>query len=145
MGRLDGKVAIITGSARGQGEAEARLFVAEGARVVLGDVLDGEGRAVAESLGAAATYVHHDIRSESDWEAAVAAAAAFGPLNVLVNEHRLYLASACLSIATVAAAWPRMLGRWPTRNAARRRSPATPAHRFGMSVTVLPVWSCIPR
>ena len=53
MGRLDGKVAIVTGAARGQGEAEARLFVAEGAKVVLGDVLDDLGKAVADDLGAA--------------------------------------------------------------------------------------------
>jgi len=85
MGRLDGKVAIVTGSARGQGEAEARLFVEEGARVVLGDVLDAEGEAVAKDLGSQASYVHLDIRNEDDWANAVKAALAFGPLNVLVN------------------------------------------------------------
>jgi 3alpha(or 20beta)-hydroxysteroid dehydrogenase len=85
MGRLDGKVAIITGAARGQGECEARLFVEQGARVVLGDVLDEAGAKVASELGDAATFVHMDIRSESDWAAAVRAAEAFGPLNVLVN------------------------------------------------------------
>ncbi len=84
-GRLDGKVAIITGAARGQGAAEARLFAAEGARVVLADVLDDEGRAVAESIGDAASYVHLDVSSEADWAAAIAAAEAVGPLNVLVN------------------------------------------------------------
>ena len=61
-GRLEGKVAIITGAARGQGECEARLFVAEGARVILGDVLDDEGKAVAEDLGDSAVYVHLDVR-----------------------------------------------------------------------------------
>lgn len=85
MGRLDGKVAIITGAARGQGECEARLFVSEGARVVLGDVLEEEGRKVAAELGEAATFLPMDVRSESDWAAAVRAAAGFGPLNVLVN------------------------------------------------------------
>jgi len=84
-GRLDGKVAIITGAARGQGEAEARLFAAEGAQVVLADVLDDEGAAVAESIGDAARYVHLDVSSEADWEAAIAAAEELGPLNVLVN------------------------------------------------------------
>ena len=84
-GRLDGKVAIITGAARGQGAAEARMFAAEGAQVVLGDVLDAEGEAVAAEIGAAARYVHLDVTSEADWAAAVAAAEAMGPLNVLVN------------------------------------------------------------
>ena len=83
-GRLAGKVAIITGAARGQGAAEARLFVEEGAKVVLGDVLE-EGKAVAETLGDAATFLKMDIRREDDWAAAVEAAEAFGPLTVLVN------------------------------------------------------------
>jgi 3alpha(or 20beta)-hydroxysteroid dehydrogenase len=83
-GRLAGKVAIITGAARGQGAAEARLFVEQGAKVVLGDVLD-EAREVADGLGDSATFVPMDIRSEDDWAAAVEAAEAFGPLNVLVN------------------------------------------------------------
>ena len=84
-GRLAGKVAIVTGAARGQGAAEARLFVREGAKVVLGDVLDDEGRAVAAELGKDAAYLHLDIRSEDDWQAAVDAAAGFGALSVLVN------------------------------------------------------------
>ncbi len=83
-GRLAGKVAIITGAARGQGAAEAKLFVEHGAKVVLGDVLD-EGKAVAEGLGDAARFVPMDIRREEDWAAAVEVAQAFGPLNVLVN------------------------------------------------------------
>lgn len=90
MGRLDGKVAIITGAARGQGEAHARAFVAEGAKVVMGDVLDAEGEAVAASLGSAARYVHLDVTSEADWAAAVAAAEAMGPLNVLVNNAAIH-------------------------------------------------------
>lgn len=86
MGRLDGKVAIITGAARGQGEVEARLFAAEGARVVLGDVLDAEGAAVAAELGDAAAYTHLDVGDESQWSAAVALAEErFGPVSVLVN------------------------------------------------------------
>lgn len=84
-GRLDGKVAIITGAARGQGAAEARRFAAEGARVVLGDVLDADGEAVAAEIGDAARYVHLDVSSEADWSTAVAAAEAMGPLTVLVN------------------------------------------------------------
>jgi 3alpha(or 20beta)-hydroxysteroid dehydrogenase len=90
VGRLDGKVAIITGAARGQGEAEARRFVAEGAKVVLGDVLDDAGVAVAAALGGAATYCHLDVTSEADWAAAVAAAQRFGPLNVLVNNAAIH-------------------------------------------------------
>lgn len=70
-GRLDGKVALVTGAARGQGAAEARLFVAEGARVLLGDVLDDEGAAVAKELGDAAVYRHLDVTSDDDWVAAV--------------------------------------------------------------------------
>jgi 3alpha(or 20beta)-hydroxysteroid dehydrogenase len=86
MGRLDGKVALISGAARGQGEAEARLFAAEGARVVLGDVLDDLGEVVAKDLGDAARYVRLDVRDEASWQAAVAIAEAeFGPVNALVN------------------------------------------------------------
>lgn len=85
-GRLAGKVALITGAARGQGEAEARRFVAEGARVLLTDVLDDLGEQVAAGLGDAAAYRHLDVTSEDDWTAAVAEAEAlFGPVSVLVN------------------------------------------------------------
>ena len=90
MGKLDGKVAIITGGARGQGEAHARLFVEEGAHVVIGDVLDDDGAKVAAELGAAARYVHLDVSSEADWAAAVATATAMGPLNVLVNNAAIH-------------------------------------------------------
>ena len=85
-GRLDGKVAIISGAARGQGAAEARLFAAEGAKVVLGDVLDDEGTAVAADIGDAALYAHLDVTDEAQWAAAVKASEeAFGPVSVLVN------------------------------------------------------------
>jgi 3alpha(or 20beta)-hydroxysteroid dehydrogenase len=85
-GRLEGKVALITGAARGQGEAEARRFVAEGAQVLLTDVLDAEGEAVASSLGDASAYRHLDVTSEEDWIAAVAETEErFGPVSVLVN------------------------------------------------------------
>lgn len=84
--RLKGKVALITGAARGQGEAEARLFVAEGARVVLGDVRDELGEKVAASLGETARYVRLDVAREEDWARAVALAETeFGRLDVLVN------------------------------------------------------------
>ena len=86
MGRLSGKVALITGAARGQGEAEVRLFVEEGAKVVMGDVLDDEGRAVAASLGEDVVYVHHDVSQEADWSRFVETAVErFGRIDVLVN------------------------------------------------------------
>ncbi|MEU2834443.1 SDR family NAD(P)-dependent oxidoreductase [Streptomyces lavendulae] len=87
MGKLDGRVVLITGAARGQGEQEARLFAAEGARVVLGDVLDEQGAAVAEDIGGdRARYVRLDVGREEDWAAAVAVAKeAFGPVSGLVN------------------------------------------------------------
>jgi NAD(P)-dependent dehydrogenase (short-subunit alcohol dehydrogenase family) len=89
MDRLAGKVALISGGARGQGAAETRLFVREGAAVVFGDVLDDEGKTVEaeiRSAGGRATYVHLDVTREADWRAAVATAVqAYGRLNVLVN------------------------------------------------------------
>ncbi len=85
-GRLDGKVALVTGAARGTGEATARRFAAEGARVVVGDVLDELGEKTAKEIGDAACFVHLDVTSESDWERAVETAVErFGKLDVLVN------------------------------------------------------------
>lgn len=85
-GRLDGKVALISGAARGMGECEARLFVREGAKVVLGDILEEQGRQVAKELGAAATFVRLDVTVESDWQRAVATAEqTCGELHILVN------------------------------------------------------------
>ncbi|HUQ40369.1 MAG TPA: glucose 1-dehydrogenase [Acidimicrobiales bacterium] len=91
MGRLDGKVALITGGARGQGAAEAALFVAEGARVVIGDVLDAEGELTAKELGDGVAYLHHDVTSETEWEAIVAATTErFGAPDVLVNNAGIF-------------------------------------------------------
>lgn len=87
MGKLDGRVVVVSGAARGQGAAEARLFAAEGARVVLGDVLDEPGRRLAAELGhGTARYVHLDVRDEESWQAAAdAAEEAFGAVDGLVN------------------------------------------------------------
>ncbi|MGW8887990.1 SDR family NAD(P)-dependent oxidoreductase [Streptomyces sp. NPDC055749] len=87
MGKLDGRVVFISGAARGQGEQEARLFVAEGARVVIADVLDEQGEALAKELGDdAARFVHLDVSCEEEWQAAVEVAkGAFGKIDGLVN------------------------------------------------------------
>lgn len=91
MGKLDGRTVLISGAARGQGEQEARLFAAEGAQVVIGDVLDGRGEALAGELCGkhgtdAVRFVHLDVGAEDDWRAAVAAAKdAYGRIDGLVN------------------------------------------------------------
>jgi 3alpha(or 20beta)-hydroxysteroid dehydrogenase len=96
MGRLEGKVAIVTGAARGIGAETARRFVREGAQVLLGDVRDELGEKAAAELGPAALYRRLDVRSEADWAAAVAAARErFGALHVLVNN------AAILEVATI--------------------------------------------
>ena len=84
MGKLDGRVVLVTGAARGQGEQEARLFREEGAEVVVGDVLDEQGKALAEEIGA--LYVHLDVSQESDWRrAAQAVVEEYGRVDGLVN------------------------------------------------------------
>jgi NAD(P)-dependent dehydrogenase (short-subunit alcohol dehydrogenase family) len=89
MGRLDGKVALISGGARGQGAVEANLFAREGAKVVFGDILDAEGQAVEADIrqaGGEATYLHLDVTQEGDWQQAVATAVStYGKLDILVN------------------------------------------------------------
>jgi NAD(P)-dependent dehydrogenase (short-subunit alcohol dehydrogenase family) len=94
MGRLDGKVALITGGARGQGAAEARLFAREGARVVFGDVRDELGQQVEaeiQELAGEATYIHLDVTSTPDWEQAIALAESkYGKLDVLVNNAAIF-------------------------------------------------------
>jgi 3alpha(or 20beta)-hydroxysteroid dehydrogenase len=90
MGRFDGKVILVTGGARGQGAVEARLLAAQGGQVVIGDVLDAEGAALAKEIGAAARFVRHDVTSEADWAGAIAAADAMGGLHGLVNNAGIY-------------------------------------------------------
>jgi 3alpha(or 20beta)-hydroxysteroid dehydrogenase len=86
MDRLTDTVALISGGARGMGASHARVLVAEGAKVVIGDLLDDEGPALESELGEAARYVHLDVTKPEDWKAAVAVAIEqFGTLNVLVN------------------------------------------------------------
>ncbi len=86
MGRLDGKVAIITGAARGMGAASGRLFVEEGAKVAITDVLVAEGKKLAEDLGENALFIRHDVAEEADWKNVVSKTeAAFGPINILIN------------------------------------------------------------
>lgn len=91
MGKLDGRVALITGGARGQGEAEARLFVAEGARVVVADVLDEIAGKLAAALGPAARAVHLDVTKPEQWRRVVdEIAAREGRLDVLVNNAGIF-------------------------------------------------------
>src|SRR5437867_3980557 len=92
MNRLDGKVALISGGARGIGGETARLMIEAGARVMIGDVLDEKGRDTARALGEAALYHHLDVTSEEEWNAAIAAAVGrFGKLDILVNNAGLFL------------------------------------------------------
>jgi 3alpha(or 20beta)-hydroxysteroid dehydrogenase len=85
MARLAGKVAIVTGGARGMGEATVRLLVEEGARVLIGDVLDAPGQALADELGESVAYTRLDVSQKNDWDSAVQVAEQLGPLSVLVN------------------------------------------------------------
>ena len=95
MGRLDGKVALISGGSKGQGAAEAKLFAQEGAKVVLADILDVEGKKIEAEInetGGEAMYLHLDVTSEADWAAAVRAAVdSYGKLDILVNNAGILL------------------------------------------------------
>jgi NAD(P)-dependent dehydrogenase (short-subunit alcohol dehydrogenase family) len=92
MNRLDGKVAFISGAARGIGAETARLMIEAGAKVAIGDVLDERGRETVRDLGEKAFYHHLDVTSADDWNAAVAAAVAqFGGLDILVNNAGMFL------------------------------------------------------
>ena len=99
MKRLENKTAIITGAARGMGAATARLFAAEGARVLITDVLDAEGEALARELGDAALFRHHDVADEEQWQRVLQdAVARFGGIDVLVNNAGVLLMRGLLDI-----------------------------------------------
>jgi len=109
MARLQDKVAIITGGARGMGSATSRIFAAEGAKVVITDVLDQEGEELARDLKDAAIFCHHDVSDEKDWqEVAERAEAAFGKIDVLVNNAGILLFKAIVD--TEKEAFERVLG-----------------------------------
>ena len=92
--RLEGKVALISGGARGQGATEGQLFVDEGAKVVLADILDAEGESAAAQIrenGGEASYVHLDVASEDDWRAAIEfTLQTYGRLDILINNAAIY-------------------------------------------------------
>ncbi|HEX5325740.1 MAG TPA: glucose 1-dehydrogenase [Acetobacteraceae bacterium] len=100
MARFQGKVVLISGGARGQGAAEARLLVAEGGKVVIGDVLEAEGRHLAEELGAAAVFLRHDVTEERDWARAVEAAERLGGLHGMVNNAGIFIPASLLDTDT---------------------------------------------
>jgi 3alpha(or 20beta)-hydroxysteroid dehydrogenase len=99
--RLKGKVALVTGGARGLGAAVLRHLAAEGAQVVIADVRDVEGKALADELGSRAMYVHLDVANDSEWSAALAAAGErFGVVTVLVNNAGIYRTTPLEQIST---------------------------------------------
>src|SRR5262249_40699533 len=112
MGKLDGKVALISGGARGQGAAEAETFVKEGAKVVFGDIRDDEGKKVEAAIRAAggdATYVHLDVTNEADWQRAVQTATErYGKLNVLINNAAIVIQRVPIEERT-AEEWDRVM------------------------------------
>jgi 3alpha(or 20beta)-hydroxysteroid dehydrogenase len=112
MGKLDGKVALISGGARGQGAAEAQAFVREGAKVVFGDIRDAEGKQVEAGIrasGGDAVYVHLDVTSEEDWRDAVAEAVRrYGTLNILINNAGIVIPRVPIEERT-AEEWDRVM------------------------------------
>lgn len=111
MPRLEGKVALISGGARGQGATEAKLFSREGAKVVIADILDDEGKQVEAEIaeaGGDATYVHLDVTSQAQWEAAVQTAIdSYGKLDILVNNAGI--AMRAMVEETTVEDWDRIL------------------------------------
>ncbi len=106
MGRLDGKVALVTGGARGQGAAEATLLAAEGATVYLTDVLDDEGKATAKACGG--TFIHHDVSSEAGWNTVVdQVMGEQSRLDVVVNNAGIFVSRALTEMPL--ADWDRVI------------------------------------
>lgn len=100
MTRLEGKVAIVTGGARGMGAATCRLFVEAGARVVIADVLDAEGEALARELGSAARFMRLDVADEANWQrVADATVEQFGRIDVLVNNAAVLIFGAITELS----------------------------------------------
>jgi NAD(P)-dependent dehydrogenase (short-subunit alcohol dehydrogenase family) len=112
MGKLDGKVALISGGARGQGAVEARIFASEGARVVFGDIRDDEGKQVEADIhasGGEAAYVHLDVTSEADWQNAVQTAVnRYGKLDILINNAGIVIPRVAIDQRTEAD-WDRVM------------------------------------
>jgi 3alpha(or 20beta)-hydroxysteroid dehydrogenase len=107
-GRIDGKIALITGGARGQGRQEAERFAAEGATVFITDVLDEVGAATANELGDAVTFLHHDVTNEDDWTAVIAGIMEqHGRIDVLVNNAGIFSMTSALD--TSIEAWNQMV------------------------------------
>lgn len=90
MGQLDGRTAIVTGGAQGQGEAEVRRFLAEGARVLVGDVNEERGRALERELGQQVRFARLDVGEAADWRDALAAVSDWAPVSVLVNNAAIH-------------------------------------------------------
>jgi cyclopentanol dehydrogenase len=109
MGKLEGKVALISGGARGQGAAEAEAFVREGAKVVFGDIRDDDGKKVEAAIGGHAGYVHLDVTSEPDWQRAVKTATErFGRLDILINNAAIVIPRVPIEERT-AEEWDRVM------------------------------------
>jgi cyclopentanol dehydrogenase len=150
--RLAGKIALISGGARGQGACEARLFVEEGAAVVVGDILDEVGQALVEDLNRGsekprAVYVHLDVTRFADWERAVAATeGAFGGLHILVNNAGIASPPGGAGIeSTSDANWERVIeinqkGVWLGMKAA---APAIRRSGGGAMVNISSIWGLV--
>ncbi|MDG1187202.1 MAG: glucose 1-dehydrogenase [Ilumatobacter sp.] len=107
-GRIAGKIALITGGARGQGRQEAERFAAEGATVYITDVLDDVGAAAADELGDAVTFLHHDVTRENDWNAVIAGIVEqHGRIDILVNNAGIFSMTPALD--TSIEAWDQMV------------------------------------